>query len=75
MSKVNIGKYYEPKWFERRYTQGTYSGKNVPLDNDAMWLQNGLIGKPVIGFWKTKIAACICISAGLFFYASKLGII
>jgi hypothetical protein len=43
--KVKIGCAYEPKWFERRYTQGTYCGKNVPLDADGMWLQNAMIGK------------------------------
>lgn len=42
--KVKIGVAYEPKWFERRYTQGTYSGKNVPLDADAMNLQSVLLG-------------------------------
>ena len=42
--KVRIGIAYEPKWFERRQTQGTYSGKNVPLDQDAMSLQSCLIG-------------------------------
>lgn len=43
--KVKIGSAYEPKWFERRHSQGTYSGKNVPLDADGMWLQNAMIGK------------------------------
>jgi hypothetical protein len=42
--KVQIGIAYEPKWFERRHTQGTYHGKNVPLDQDAMTLQSCLIG-------------------------------
>jgi hypothetical protein len=42
--KVKIGSAYEPVWFERRYTQGTYSGKNVPLDQDAMSIQSCLIG-------------------------------
>ena len=42
--KVKIGVAYEPKWFERRQTQGTYSGKNVPLDADAMNLQSVMIG-------------------------------
>lgn len=42
--KVKIGSAYEPKWFERRQTNGWYSGKNVPLDNDQMWLQNALLG-------------------------------
>jgi hypothetical protein len=42
--KVRIGSSYEPKWFERRQTNGWYSGKNPPLDSDGMWLQNALIG-------------------------------
>ena len=42
--KVRIGIAYEPKWFERRQTNGWYSGKNPPLDNDATLLQNMLIG-------------------------------
>jgi hypothetical protein len=44
--KVKIGISYEPKWFERRQTNGYYSGKNPPLDSDGMWLQNALIGTP-----------------------------
>ena len=44
--KVKIGISYEPKWFERRQTNGYYSGKNPPLDSDGMWLQSSLIGKP-----------------------------
>ena len=42
--KVKIGISYEPKWFERRQTNGYYSGKNPPLDSDGMWLQSALIG-------------------------------
>lgn len=42
--KVRIGINYEPKWFERRQTNGYYSGKNPPLDEDGMWLQSALIG-------------------------------
>lgn len=42
--KVRIGISYEPKWFERRQTNGWYSGKNPPLDSDGMWLQSALIG-------------------------------
>jgi hypothetical protein len=45
--RVKIGSAYEPVWFERRYTQGTYSGKNVPLDQDAMSIQSCLIGLPL----------------------------
>lgn len=42
--KVKIGISYEPKWFERRQTNGWYSAKNPTLDSDGMWLQNSLIG-------------------------------
>lgn len=41
--KVRIGIAYEPKWFERRHTNGWYSAKNPPLDSDGMWLQSSLI--------------------------------
>jgi len=75
MCKVKIGSAYEPKWFERRATQGTYSGKNVPLDADAMWLQNSLIGKHATSFWKTRmLIAALCI-AGILFYVKMLGFI
>ena len=43
--KVKIGVSYEPKWFERRYTQGTYSAKGIAHDEETIWLQNALIGK------------------------------
>jgi hypothetical protein len=43
--KVKIGSLYEPKWFERRYTQGTYSAKNVPADSETAWLQQAMLGK------------------------------
>lgn len=42
--KVKIGCNYEPKWFEKRQTSGWYSGKNPPLDQDAMKLQDVLLG-------------------------------
>ena len=41
--KVKIGSAYEPRWFERRQTNGWYSGKNAPLDRDAMGLQSALL--------------------------------
>jgi hypothetical protein len=41
--KVKIGCNYEPKWFEKRQTNGWYSGKNPPLDQDAMKLQDVLL--------------------------------
>jgi hypothetical protein len=44
--KVKIGVSYEPKWFERRYTQGTYSCKGIAHDEETIWLQHALIGTP-----------------------------
>ena len=44
--KVRIGISYEPKWFEKRTVNGTYSAKNPVLDDDSMWLQGALIGVP-----------------------------
>jgi hypothetical protein len=43
--KVKIGCSYEPKWFERRYTQGTYSAKNIPADSETAWLQQAMLGR------------------------------
>ena len=43
--KVKIGVSYEPKWFERRYTQGTYSAKGIAHDEETIWLQNAMLGK------------------------------
>jgi hypothetical protein len=43
--KVKIGSAYEPKWFERRYTQGTYSAKNIPPCEETAWLQQAMLGK------------------------------
>jgi hypothetical protein len=42
--KVKIGCSYEPKWFEYRKTQGTYSAKNIPADIETAWLQQALLG-------------------------------
>lgn len=42
--KVKIGSAYEPKWFERRYTQGTYSAKNIPPCEETAWLQQSMLG-------------------------------
>jgi hypothetical protein len=44
--KVKIGSNYEPKWFERRYTQGTYSAKNIPPCTETAWLQAAMLGAP-----------------------------
>jgi hypothetical protein len=66
--KVKIGCNYEPKWFERRQTSGWYSGKNPPLDYDAMQLQSALLGTGVASFWKTKLAICAaCAVVTLYF--------
>lgn len=46
--KVKIGSAYEPKWFERRQTNGWYAGKNPPLDQDAMGLQSALLGTSML---------------------------
>ncbi len=68
--KVKIGCNYEPKWFERRQTNGWYSGKNVPLDEDAMWLQSGLLGMRPQRKWKPIIYTTIFCSAILAVYAA-----
>jgi hypothetical protein len=44
--KIKIGINYEPKWFERRYTQGTYSAKGVMHDEETVWLQQAMLGTP-----------------------------
>lgn len=72
--KVKIGSSYEPKWFEKRATQGTYSAKNVPLDNDAMWLQNALLDSRPPFLWKSKILISICTSAFLFWLLDSYGV-
>jgi hypothetical protein len=43
--KVKIGVSYEPKWFERRYTQGTYSAKGIAHDEETIWLQQALLSR------------------------------
>jgi hypothetical protein len=43
--KVKIGVSYEPKWFERRYTQGTYSAKGIMHDEETIWLQQAMLGR------------------------------
>ncbi len=68
--KVKIGSAYEPKWFERRQTQGTYSGKNVPLDQDAMSIQSCLIGPPLERRTSKKVSVRVAsiTAVGLLFY-------
>jgi hypothetical protein len=69
--KVRIGTSYEPKWFEKRTNNGTYSAKNPVLDSDSMWLQGVLIGCPKLAhnsrlpFFVMGIIAII----GLFLWA------
>jgi len=43
--KVKIGSLYEPKWFERRYTQGTYSAKGIAHDAETIWIQQVMLGR------------------------------
>ena len=61
--KVKIGINYEPKWFEKRQTSGWYSGKNPPLDHDAMQLQSALLGTGVARYWKAKVFGSLGLSA------------
>ena len=62
--KVKIGCNYEPKWFERRQTSGWYSGKNPPLDRDAMRLQDVLLNNH--GFAKkTRVSTLIYMALGV----------
>jgi hypothetical protein len=70
--KVKIGCNYEPKWFEKRQTNGWYSGKNPPLDEDAMRLQDMLLNNH--GFarktrWSTLIYIALGISTLITLYA------
>jgi hypothetical protein len=61
--KIKIGCNYEPKWFERRQTNGWYSGKNPRLDNYGMALQSCLLGTGVARYWKTKVFGSLGLSA------------
>jgi len=72
--KVKIGSAYEPKWFERRATQGTYSAKNIPLDNDQMWLQNALLGGRVPTYWKTKMTITVVSIVTILYFAWAYGV-
>jgi hypothetical protein len=71
--KVNIGISYEPKWFEKRTNNGTYSSKNPVLDGDSMWLQGALIGCKKPHYNKrlpiTIIAAALVFALFYFTYA------
>jgi len=72
--KVKIGIHYEPKWFEKRQTSGWYSGKNPPLDYDAMQLQKCLLGTGVASFWKTKVAICAACAVVTLYFAWIYGV-
>jgi hypothetical protein len=61
--KVKIGSAYAPKWFERRQTNGWYSGKNPPLDRDAMGLQNALLNCDGFSRPRTSVLS-VCSTAG-----------
>ena len=71
--KIKIGISYEPKWFEKRTNNGTYSAKNPVLDDDSMWLQGALIGVPNTHYSKrlplTIIAAALVFLLFYFTYA------
>lgn len=60
--KVKIGSAYEPKWFERRQTNGWYAGKNPPLDRDAMNLQSALLGTSML---KERVPTAFTVSVGI----------
>jgi hypothetical protein len=66
--KVKIGSAYEPRWFERRQTNGWYSAKNPTLDSDGMWLQNSMIGvRRPRRVLKLAIVGAAWIAAGLIY--------
>jgi hypothetical protein len=58
--KVKIGVSYEPKWFERRYTQGTYSAKGISHDEETIWLQQAMLGR---SFKRRSYAGWIVVAA------------
>jgi hypothetical protein len=72
--KVKIGSTYEPKWFEKRQTNGWYSGKNPPLDSDAMAFQSCLLGTGIARFWKTKLAICAACAVVTLYFAWVYGV-
>ena len=61
--KVKIGSAYEYKWFERRYTQGTYSAKNIPPCSETAWLQKAMVGAPKP--YSRKVGRLIFIAGGI----------
>lgn len=69
--KVKIGSAYEPKWFERRYTQGTYSAKNIPPCSETAWLQNAMLGAPKTKS-RHKAILFIILAIGSMFFISYM---
>ena len=67
--KVKIGSAYTPQWFERRQTNGWYSGKNPPLDRDAMGLQSALLDSDGFSHPRTSIFAIGITAAGCLLFA------
>ena len=61
--KVKIGSAYEPKWFERRYTQGTYSAKNIPPCSETAWLQAAMLGAPKP--YSSKVGKLLFLASGI----------
>ena len=74
MSKVKIGIYYEPKWFEKRQTSGWYSGKNPRLDNHGIALQSCLLGTGIASRWRTKLTICTVWAAVVSYFAWCYGV-
>ncbi len=60
--KIKIGSAYEPKWFERRHTQGTYSAKNIPPCEETAWLQKAMLGRT---FKPRSIGKMLFVAAGV----------
>ena len=60
--KVKIGSAYEPKWFERRYTQGTYSAKNIPPCEETAWLQQAMLGR---AFKQRSVGKMLFVAVGV----------
>jgi hypothetical protein len=67
--KVKIGSAYTPKWFERRQTNGWYSGKNPPLDRDAMGLQSALLNSYGFSRPRTGVVSICSTAVGCVLFA------
>ena len=69
--KVKIGASYEPKWFERRYTQGTYSAKGIAHDQETIWIQQVMLGTP---FKRRRYAGWIVAAAVIALFTFIYGV-